>query len=320
MRVDVKAQACKINYHKQTVPSHRAKVTDHKVSPYADVTEVEHNSPHPPTTEPAPPLKSSSQIGQPPPLLSSSPRGPARDPDYLSFQKQHSSLVLQLSGLKQLLDTAEQALKIQSSNPDAELETLIQKWRLVSREAAEALFAGAKDRVNRMGGVGAWQERNQKQAHGWDEGEQINQDDLTDEQKDLIEEQKEEMEAEKRKYGMGKVEEVVEEKDDEVGPAKFKFKCSRLMTIANIVFHYGYDAQESQCGTGAHRIRQAEPEMDILIVRAENVKVDFRPRFLFVRTVLLRLAFCLDLWSLWHLLPPFQPMQALPAGAKLSNA
>jgi hypothetical protein len=219
MRVDVKTQACQINHNKQTLPSQHTTVTDHKVNPYADVTEVERNSPQPPTTEPDPPQNSSSPAGQPPTLLSSSPRGPAKDPEYLSLQKQHSALVLQLSRLKQSLDTAQQAFKIQSSNTDAELETLIRKWRLVSREAAEELFAGAKDRVNRMGGVGAWQERNQKRAQEWDEGEPISQDDLTDEQKDLFEEQKEEMEAEKRKYGVGKVEEVVKEKDDEVGPA-----------------------------------------------------------------------------------------------------
>jgi hypothetical protein len=41
------------------------------------------------------------------------------------------------------------------------------------------------------------------------------------------------------------------------------------MTIANTVFHHGHDAQESQCETGAHRIRQAEPEMDRLIIGAE---------------------------------------------------
>ena len=95
----------------------------------------------------------------------------------------------------------------------------------MSREAAEELFRSAKDRVNRMGGVGAWRERNNNKPQGWaeDEEETINEDDLTDEQKvlmeeqkDLIEEQKEAMEAEMKKYGPAKTELVVE-RDDEVG-------------------------------------------------------------------------------------------------------
>jgi Swi5-dependent recombination DNA repair protein 1 len=217
MRVDVKTKARQINHNDQTVPGQLAEVTDHKVNSYVNVTEVEHSSLHPSATEPAPLCNSSSPIGKLPPLLSSSPRGSARDPEYISLQKQHSALVLQLSKLRQSLDTAQQALKIQSSNTDAELDTLIRKWQLVSREAAEELFAGAKDRVNRMGGVGAWREQNQKQTQAWDNEEPVNQDDLTDEQRDMIEEQKEEMEAEKQKYGIGKVEEVIEEKDDEVG-------------------------------------------------------------------------------------------------------
>jgi hypothetical protein len=223
MRVDVKTQTRHINHSEQTVPGQHAEVTDHKVNLQENVTEVEHSSPRSPTTELDPPLNGSSPTGKLPPLLSSSPRGPARDLDYISLQKDHSALILQLSKLKQSLDIAQQALKTQSSNTDMELEILIRKWRLVSREAAEELFAGAKDRVNRMGGVGAWRERNQKQTQGWDEEEPVNQDDLTDEQRNLIEEQKEEMEAEIRKYGGAKVEEVVEEKDDEVGLCSMPF-------------------------------------------------------------------------------------------------
>jgi hypothetical protein len=216
MRVGVNSQNHQINHKEQTVPDQRAKVTRHKANPYANLTEVEDNSLHQSTAEPPLPPSSSSPIRKPPPRLSSSPRGPAKDPEYVSLQKQHSALVLQLSKLRQALDTAQQALKIQSSNTDVELELIIGKWQRISRAAAEELFAGAKDRVNRMGGVGAWRERNQKQTQRWDEEEPINPDALTDEQKDLIEEQKEEMEAMKQKYGIEKVEQVVE-KEDEVG-------------------------------------------------------------------------------------------------------
>lgn len=33
---------------------------------------------------------------------------------------------------------------------------LIAKWKAASREAAEEVFGDVRDRVNRMGGVGAW--------------------------------------------------------------------------------------------------------------------------------------------------------------------
>ena len=209
MREDVRTPNHQINHREQTVPDRLAEVTDHKIYDDANVTKAEHKSP--------PPLNSSSPIRKSPPSLSSSSRAPAGDPEYLSLQKQHSALVFQLSKLRQLLDTAQQALKIQSSNTDAEVEVLIRKWQFVSRHAAEELFASAKDRVNRMGGVGAWRERNQEQTQGWDEEESVNPDDLTEYQKDMIAEQKEEMESEKRKYGIGKAEEKVEVKDDEVG-------------------------------------------------------------------------------------------------------
>jgi hypothetical protein len=256
MRVGVNSQNHQINHKEQTVPDQRAKVTVHQTNSYANVIEVENNSLHQSTTEPPLPPSSSSAIRKPPPRLSSSPRGPAEDPEYLSLQKQHSALVLQLSKLRQALDTAQQALKIQSSNTDVELELVIGKWQRISREAAEELFASAKDRVNRMGGVGAWRERNQKQTQRWDEEEPVNQDALTDEQKDLIEEQKEEREAMNQKYGIEKVEQVVEEKEDEVGPlCCFSIPHVReLIAIANAVVYDGYDAQQPQCGLGAHRI------------------------------------------------------------------
>jgi len=244
MRVGVNSQNHQINHKEQTVPDQRA-----------NVIEVENNSLHQSPTEPPLPPSNSTAIRNPPPRLSSSPRGPAKDPEYLSLQKQHSALVLQLSKLRQALDTAQQALKIQSSNTDVELELVIGKWQRISREAAEELFASAKDRVNRMGGVGAWRERNQKQTQRWDEEEPVNQDALTDEQKDLIEEEEEEREAMNQKYGIEKVDQEVEEKEDKVGLLLlFNSSCARLIAIANAVVYNGYDAQQPQCGLGAHRI------------------------------------------------------------------
>jgi hypothetical protein len=141
------------------------------------------------------------------------------DPEYLALQKQHSALLLQLSQLRTALDTSHQAVKIINSNTDTELEHLISKWKTASREAAEELFRSARDRVNKMGGVGAWRERTKKQSRGgWgDEGaeEEKNEDgsDFTEAQKEARAIMLEDMKAEMEKYG--EKEEVEEEKDDE---------------------------------------------------------------------------------------------------------
>ncbi len=238
LRVDVKSPNRHINHNEQNEQNAQpANVTDPEISTAQPSTTYRTTTALQPS-----PLKSSSPIRQPTTLLSSSPRAPSIDSEYLSLQKQYSALILQLSRLRQSLDTAQQALKIQSSSTDSELETLISKWKLVSREAAEELFRSARDRVNRMGGVGAWRERNKKQPQGWDEEEeeQINEDDLTDEQKalmaeqkDLIEEQKEAMETERQKYFPPKTEPVIE-RDDEVGyHSNSFFFCSRLIPTAD---------------------------------------------------------------------------------------
>lgn len=52
-----------------------------------------------------------------------------------------------------------QAHALATSTKDEDLQVLIDKWRTASRAAAEELFGSTRDRVNRMGGVGAWRER-----------------------------------------------------------------------------------------------------------------------------------------------------------------
>ncbi|KAF2401656.1 hypothetical protein EJ06DRAFT_474293 [Trichodelitschia bisporula] len=60
---------------------------------------------------------------------------------------------------RQDIDILRQAVSIASSTKGAELEELTVKWRDAARLAAEEVFAGARDRVNRMGGVGAWRDQ-----------------------------------------------------------------------------------------------------------------------------------------------------------------
>jgi hypothetical protein len=79
------------------------------------------------------------------------------DPDIAALVKAQRQLENQLRELKEELDIAEQARRIEADsekkNPsgavDEELTQLTVKWRTASRQAAEELFTGARDRVNR---------------------------------------------------------------------------------------------------------------------------------------------------------------------------
>lgn len=61
--------------------------------------------------------------------------------------------------LRNEIQTLTQAHALATSTKDDDLQVLIDKWRTASRAAAEELFGSTRDRVNRMGGVGAWKER-----------------------------------------------------------------------------------------------------------------------------------------------------------------
>ena len=114
-------------------------------------------------------------------------QSPLGDPELLHLQKQERALQSRLAALREELNIAKQALRIESSNKDAELESLIKKWRLASQEAAEEVFAGAQERVARMGGLAAWKERSKRDAFQWDheEDEKEHADEYGDEKGDL---------------------------------------------------------------------------------------------------------------------------------------
>ncbi|KAL5362156.1 hypothetical protein BJX96DRAFT_166446 [Aspergillus floccosus] len=100
------------------------------------------------------------------------PRKPIlSDPAVLDLQKQQRALQTRLVALRSELDTAQQALRIESSNKTADLEALIAKWRSVSQSAAEEVFAGAQERVSRMGGMKAWKERMRTETAQWEREE-----------------------------------------------------------------------------------------------------------------------------------------------------
>lgn len=105
--------------------------------------------------------------------------------------KQIRSLESSLMKARQDIDTLNQAMRLINLTKDAELSDLADKWRVAARQASEEVFAGARDKVNRMGGVGAWRERQREmaeRANDWSEQQQDDDDEeeVYDENGDLI--------------------------------------------------------------------------------------------------------------------------------------
>jgi Swi5-dependent recombination DNA repair protein 1 len=81
------------------------------------------------------------------------------DPDTALLLRERRELEKQLRQLKEELNVAEQARKIEvgpeKKHPDGEVDgellELIRKWRGASRKAADELFTIVRDRVNRYG-------------------------------------------------------------------------------------------------------------------------------------------------------------------------
>ncbi|KAE8138119.1 hypothetical protein BDV38DRAFT_270858 [Aspergillus pseudotamarii] len=103
--------------------------------------------------------------------LASSKKPVFSDPVILDLQKQERALQSRLAILRSELDTAQQALQLESSTRDADLQSLITKWRSVSQNAAEEAFSGAQERVARMGGMKAWRERMKNNNTQWEQEE-----------------------------------------------------------------------------------------------------------------------------------------------------
>jgi hypothetical protein len=110
-------------------------------------------------------------------ILSTPATSPLTDPKVLELQKKQRTLQTRVGSLRSELDTARQALRIESSSKGAELEALIFKWRFISQEAADEVFLGARDRVARMGGLGVWRERSKRNIAPWDDSEQQKNED-----------------------------------------------------------------------------------------------------------------------------------------------
>ncbi|KAL8646160.1 MAG: hypothetical protein Q9226_006987 [Calogaya cf. arnoldii] len=114
------------------------------------------------------------------------------------LQKYHTHLLNTLSSFRARLETTTQALEIEASSEDAELEGLIQKWRVMSREAAEEVFVGMKEKVDGMGGWKKWRSTQAESASGWNDQDKKKGCAENDDESDREEEGKEEKGERKR--------------------------------------------------------------------------------------------------------------------------
>ncbi|KAI5284893.1 hypothetical protein KEM54_000978 [Ascosphaera aggregata] len=86
-----------------------------------------------------------------PPYLATNPR-------LVTLQRQHSNILRSLSSARNTLNLLQQATRIEKQKQDEQLKDLTNHWRQVAQRAAEEVFTGAKERIDRMGGVKAWRE------------------------------------------------------------------------------------------------------------------------------------------------------------------
>ncbi|KGO75052.1 hypothetical protein PITC_047350 [Penicillium italicum] len=152
--------------------------------PAVPTTPVESNSlsnPPDPTTTPVPPKrKRTLQPFSPFPSQSFQ----TSDPEILELQKQHRQIKSKVDALITKLEIATQALNLETNPKYIEIPTLITKWRLASQDAADEVFVGAKERVNRMGGMGAWKEQSKRDATRWGFDEENREREHVDEEEE----------------------------------------------------------------------------------------------------------------------------------------
>lgn len=137
----------------------------------------------------------SRDTSSPPPSKTASATATGTDP--IALQKEYATLSRQLTSLRQSLDTAQQAVKIETSKHDTQVEALISKWKSVVREAAEDLFDRSKDTFKHQAVESARQ--HDRYMPFWEEEER---NEPTDEQREILEIQNEEARAQAENYGL----------------------------------------------------------------------------------------------------------------------
>ena len=61
-----------------------------------------------------------------------------------------------------------QAIKLETSNEDTQLEFLVEQWRSIARAAADELIVIAKDQIDREGGFRLWRKRTEQKCPPWE--------------------------------------------------------------------------------------------------------------------------------------------------------
>jgi Swi5-dependent recombination DNA repair protein 1 len=110
-------------------------------------------SENPPNLSPAIPARRIQSVQKKYPSPSASQLN--TDPEIAALLRTQRELEKQLREVRENLETAEQARKIEMESRktgeiDGDLIALIEKWRGASRQAAEELFGKVRDRVNRF--------------------------------------------------------------------------------------------------------------------------------------------------------------------------
>jgi Swi5-dependent recombination DNA repair protein 1 len=141
---------------------------------------------------------------------------------------------MQLRNEMQILS---QAQTLATSTKDDDLVVLIDKWRTTSRTVAEELFATTRDKVNRMGGVGAWKAREKEGKERqvqWDKEER-------QAEREKMEEARENGETGDEAY-----DKYAEMADENGGEEKEEETFKAADDDVSAVPSQGYDAQDSE--------------------------------------------------------------------------
>ncbi|KAI4277506.1 MAG: hypothetical protein LQ337_001724 [Flavoplaca oasis] len=181
-------------------------------------------------------------IRPPPSISSTSPTKSEIELDKL--QKHHTQLLNTLSGLRARLETTTQALEIEASSEDAELEELIKKWRVTSRDAAEEVYVGMKEKVDGMGGWKKWKATQAEGAKGWYDGQEANKRRVEGGDDDDEEEVGKEEKKERRRMERDAEEQAEKEEEEE---ADEDFTMETMLKSLNIPLDViGYNQQQQQ--------------------------------------------------------------------------
>ncbi len=146
-----------------------------------------------------------------------------------ALRTEYSALARKLTSLRQSLDTAEQALQIETTDKSSDINSLIVKWRSVVQDTAEELFEDAKQRVEKEGGVQSWLKQQEKEPPDlWFEERRFK---LTDAQRRMLDVQQKEDRAEAEKYGLN-------EKQDEEEEAEIVSSALHLLPLSPLMHPY----------------------------------------------------------------------------------